>query len=121
MKTFSTRRICSLFLALTLSACSTTSSGSYVADMTGFSVTEGRIQKITGLATDKVEPLSDGLAVTLSAQGCSVVIEFANDTTKVFDLGPGVILVHGYEKDYILQNVSHLQSGRDAHLPRSKD
>jgi len=53
------------------------------------------------------------VAVTLSQSGCNVEILFDNDKTKVFDLGPGVIIVHGYDKDYILQNVSHIQSGRD--------
>ncbi len=91
-----------LLASLGLGACSV-SSESYVADISGYSVTRGRFMHIENLHAAKIEPLSDGVAITLSQPGCRVKILFDNDQERVMETGRGVILVHGYANDYILK------------------
>jgi hypothetical protein len=97
-----TLRVTSLFLIAGLCSCAV-NSRSYVERLAGFSVTEGRITRIDNLETDELEPLEDGLAVTLS-KPCQVWMEFDNGETRSFDLSTGVIIVHGYDSDFILES-----------------
>ena len=95
-----------LCAALGLASCSV-SSESYHEEKQGFSATTGRIVKIQNLSAEKIEPLSDGVAMTVGAPGCQVWLQFENEETRVFDVGPGVIIVHGPGRDYILESRLH--------------
>ena len=86
-----------------LSACKTTAE-SYVAEMPGYSVVTGRITRIENLHTEDVTPLSDGMVFVLSQPDCRVSITFEDDQRKVFNVGQGVIIVHGAKGDYILES-----------------
>ncbi len=86
-----------------LSACAT-SAESYIAEMPGYSVVHGRITRIENLHTEDVTPLSDGMVFVLSRPDCRVSIEFEDEQRKVFNVGQGVILVHGAAGDYILES-----------------
>ena len=44
------------------------------------------------------------MAYTVSHSGCRVSMTFKNGESKEFDLGKGVIIVHGYKSDFILQS-----------------
>jgi hypothetical protein len=103
VKTRTTLRIGLFSLVAALASCAA-SSASFVGDLPGYSVTSGRITRIEGLHAEQIVPLSDGVAVTVSQPGCRVLVEFQNGDTRVFDAGRGVILVHGYSKDYILSS-----------------
>ncbi len=89
-----------------LASCSL-SSEAYHEEKKGYSATTGRIVKIQNLSAEKFEPLSDGVAVTVAAPGCQVWLKFENEETRVFDLGPGVVIVHGPDRDYILESRLH--------------
>ena len=92
-----------LATAALLTSCSV-SSESYVAEISGYSVTRGRIMRIENLHANAVQPLQDGVAITLSRPGCLVTIRFDNDESRVMKTGRGVIIVHGYANDYILES-----------------
>ncbi len=95
--------LCGLILpAAFLSACGTTST-QYAEDIKGYAVTQGRIVKVEGLSTDNLQPLQDGLATVIGKSGCRVTLRFDSERSKVFEVGEGVILVHGHESDYILE------------------
>ena len=97
------RTLVLLTLVAGLSSCTVTSR-EYVEDLAGYSVTEGRIIRISNLQSESLESLEDGLAITLNRPGCQVWIEFDSGESKLFKLDPGVILVHGYESDFILRS-----------------
>ena len=103
MKTIQTARLVLLSLAAGLCSCAVTSR-EYVEDLAGYSVTEGRITRIAGLQTEALESLEDGLAVTVSQSGGKVWIMFDSGESRSFELDRGVILVHGYESDFILRS-----------------
>jgi hypothetical protein len=77
-----------------------------VNEIRGYSVTRGRITKIENLSATEFRSLSDGLAMTLGGEGCAVTMKFREDEdeAKVFEIGTGVILVYGYDGDYILES-----------------
>ncbi len=91
-----------LLASVCLGACSV-SSESYIADISGYSVTRGRFMQIENLHAAKIEHLTDGVAMTLSQPGCRVKILFDNDEELMVEPGRGGILVHGYANDYILK------------------
>ena len=101
MKTLA--RISFLAALAVLSSCAVTSRD-YVEELTGYATTEGRITRIESLNSKKVEPLKDGIAVTVGQPGCRVLIRFENGEEKVFDVYEDVILVHGYDCDFILRS-----------------
>jgi len=90
--------------ALALLGACASSSTSYIADQTGYAVTRGRIVAVENLYTDNIEPLADGLAVTVSQPGCRVTMQFEDERTMEFDVDPGVVLVYGYGDDYIMRS-----------------
>jgi len=98
--------IAALCLTLGLASCSL-SSESYHEEKKGYSATTGRIVRIENLCTEKLEPLSDGIAVTVAKSGCKVWLTFDDEQTRVFELDPGVIIVHGPGRDYILESRLH--------------
>ena len=57
----------------------------------------------SGKTRDTKAALEDGLAVHLS-EPCRVWMEFSNGETRSFDLSTGVIIVHGYDSDFILES-----------------
>ena len=103
MKTIQTSRLVLLSLVAGLCSCAVTSR-EYVEDLAGYSVTEGRITRIDGLQTEALVPLEDGLAVTVSEPGGTVWIMFDTGESSSFELDRGMILVHGYESDFILRS-----------------
>ena len=102
MKAIQILRIAFLFAIAGLCSCASTSR-SYVDDLAGYSVTEGRITRIENLEAHLIEPLADGVAMTLT-QPCRVWMEFDNGESRSFEIGSGVILVHGYDSDFILES-----------------
>jgi hypothetical protein len=96
-------RIGFLAAIATLSSCAM-SSRDYVNELSGYAITEGRITSIENLNTQDVQPLKDGIAVTVGIPGCRVMIQFENGEQKAFDVHSGVILVHGYECDFIVRS-----------------
>ena len=100
-----------LTLSLGLLAGCSTSSQAFVDDLSGFSVTRGRITHIENLSTSKVVPLTDGVAVTVS-KPCRISITFEDAQTRTMELGPGVIVVHGYETDFVLKSELAGRPGR---------
>lgn len=94
-----------LAVCLPLSSC-TISSKTYVSEIRGYSVTRGTITRIENLYADEFKPLSDGVAMTLVENGCTVTMQFqeGEDQTRVFEIGEGVILVKGSGGDYILES-----------------
>ena len=98
--------ITALCAAFGLASCSL-SSESYHEEKEGYSATAGRIVKIENLTAERFEPLSDGVAITVAAPGCRVWLTFENEETRVFDIGRGVIIVHGPSRDYILESRLH--------------
>ncbi len=101
------RGLAVLAVGLCLSSCSVSSS-QFVDGIRGYSITRGRIIRIDNLYAEQFKPLSDGVAMTLAEDGCSVTMQFreGDDQTKIFDIGEGVILVKGYDGDYILESRS---------------
>ena len=99
--------VCGLVLTFSLASCST-SSAKYIDEIRGYAVTRGRITKIENLHAEELQSLSDGLAMTLVENGCRVTMKFDADeeAVQIFDIGEGVILVHGYDSDYILESRS---------------
>lgn len=85
-----------------LSACST-SSKVYVEESKTYSVTRGRVLRIEGLTSDKVEALSDGVAITLGSTPCRMTLSFDEKRQKTLDLKQGHIVVFGPEVDYVMQ------------------
>ena len=96
-------RIGLLAAIATLSSCAI-SSRDYVNKLSGYAITEGRITRIENLSTQNVQPLKDGIAVTVGIPGCRVLIQFENGEEKAFDVNSGVILVHGYDCDFIVRS-----------------
>jgi hypothetical protein len=103
VKTIQTSRLVLFSLVAGLCSCAVTSK-EYVEGLAGYSVTEGRITRIAGLQTETLEPLEDGLAVTVSQPGGKVWILFDSGESRTFELDRGVILVHGYESDFMLRS-----------------
>ena len=101
------RGLAVLVLGLCLSSCSVSSS-QFVNGIRGYSITRGRIIRIDNLYAEQFKPLSDGVAMTIAEDGCSVTVQFreGDDQTKIFEIGEGVILVKGYDGDYILESRS---------------
>ena len=101
------RGLAVLAVGLFLTSCSM-SSAQYVLGVRGYSVTRGRITRIDNLYANEFKPLSDGVAMVLSENGCSVTMQFeeGDEQLKVFDIGEGVIVVKGYRGDYILESRS---------------
>ncbi len=101
------RHLAVLALGVCLSSCSI-SSESFVNQIRGYSITRGRITRIDNLYAEEFKPLSDGVAMTIAEDGCSVTVQFreGDDQTKIFEIGEGVILVKGYDGDYILESRS---------------
>ena len=101
------RGLAVLAVGLCLSSCSVSSS-QFVDGIRGYSITRGRITRIDNLYTEQFKALSDGVAMTLAEDGCSVTMQFreGEDLTKIFDIGEGVIVVKGYDGDYILESRS---------------
>ncbi len=98
-----TLRLGLFLLVSALMACSTTSR-TYVDGISGYSVVRGRITEIDNLSADQKAIFSDGLAVTVTKPGCKISFTFPDKQTKVVDLEPGMILVHGYAEDFILRS-----------------
>lgn len=94
-------------LAACLSSCAI-SSKTYVNEIRGYSVTRGRITRIENLYAEEFQALSDGVAMKLVEDGCTVTMQFKenDDQPRVFEIGTGVILVKGYDGDYILESRS---------------
>ena len=91
-----------LIACATFVSCST-SSQSYVEEISGYAVTRGRIQRVEDLHTDQMQPLTDGVAITVSRPGCRVSMLFDNDETRVIETDRGAIIVYGYANDYVLR------------------
>lgn len=77
----------------------------------GFANTRGRIVLVENLSSNKIEPLSDGTAVTVTQGTARVTVLFDNKQTQVFDAVQGTIIVFGSETDGLLHSQLH-QSGR---------
>ncbi len=90
-------------LATALSGCST-SSLSYVEDKSSYSVVRGHVTRVVNLSTSKVEPLSDGVAVTVNGPNCHVIMKFEDGRKRQYALGSGVILVIASDYSYILES-----------------
>ena len=105
---FRTRLLSSLVplfaLAALLGGCAQ-SSESFIHDYSesGYSATRGRILHVAGLATSKIEPLSDGVALTVAPPGCKVEIKFVDEKQGALEPAVGSILVYGTPSDCILQ------------------
>lgn len=101
------RGLAVLVLGLCLSSCSV-SSAKYVNGIRGYSITRGRIIRIDNLYAEQFKPLSDGVAMTLAEDGCSVTVQFreGEDETKIFEIGKGVIIIKAYDGDFILESRS---------------
>jgi hypothetical protein len=105
---FRTRRLSPLVqvsaLAVLLGGCAQ-SSESFVLDHSesGYSATRGRILHVEGLASSKIERLSDGVALTVAPPGCKVDIQFVDEKQSAFAPAGGSILVYGSPADCILQ------------------
>ncbi len=115
MKTILTSRLVLVSLVAGLCSCAVTSR-EYVEDLAGYSVTEGRITRIAGLQTEMLESLEDGLAVTVSRSGGKVWIMFDSGESRAFDLDRGMILVHGYESDFILRSALRTTGVQSTHV-----
>ncbi len=94
----------SVLALLGLSACGVTRE-SYIEDKKshGYSMTRGRVVLVEGLSSNKIEPLADGTALTITLGKARLTLKFENELTQAFDLGPGVVVVLGSESDCILQ------------------
>ena len=98
-----TLRVGLILLVSSFAACASTSK-TFVDGVSGYSVVRGRITEIVNLSAEQKAVFSDGLAVTVSKPGCKVSITFPDKQTKVVDLEPGMILVHGFAEDFILRS-----------------
>ena len=98
-----TLRLGLILLVSSFAACSSTSQ-SFVDSMSGYSVVRGRITEIENLSADVKVSFSDGLAVTVTKPGCRVSMTFPDNQTKILDLDPGMIVVHGYAHDFVLRS-----------------
>lgn len=98
-----TLRLGLILLVSSFAACSTTSR-SFVESMSGYSVVRGRITEIENLSADLKVSFSDGLAVTVTKPGCKISMTFPDNQTKILDLDPGMIVVHGYADDFVLRS-----------------
>ena len=98
-------RIYSVLLALVpfLAASCSTSADAYVQDVAGYSVVKGRIVSIENLSTKMLEPLQDGVVLTIGSQECDVLMEFADGTKRRFKVDSGSMVVCGYDNDYVLR------------------
>jgi hypothetical protein len=98
-----TLRLGLIVLVSSFAACSSTSR-TFVDGISGYSVVRGRITEIDNLSAENKAVFSDGLAVTVTKPGCKVSITFPDKQTKVVDVEPGMILVHGYAEDFLLRS-----------------
>ena len=107
LSTYALRGLAALALASGLSSCSI-SSKTYVSEIRGYSVTAGRITRIENLYAEEFQPLSDGVAMKLVEDGCTVTMRFSetDEQQRIFEIGEGVILVKGFDGDYILESRS---------------
>lgn len=101
--TKNTLRLGLILLVSFLAACGSTSR-TFVDGISGYSIVRGRITEIDNLSAEHKAVFSDGLAVTVTKPGCKVSITFPDKQTKVMDLEPGMILVHGYAEDFVLRS-----------------
>lgn len=69
----------------------------------GYSMTKGRVVLVEGLSSNKIEPLSDGTALTVSQGKARITLKFDSELTQAFDVGSGVVIVLGSDSDCILQ------------------
>lgn len=99
----STLRLGLILMVSSFAACTSTTR-SYVDSVSGYSVVRGRVTEIENLSANHKMSFSDGLAVTVTKPGCRISITFPDRQKKVIDLEPGMILVHGYEEDYVLRS-----------------
>jgi hypothetical protein len=98
-----TLRLGAILLVSFLASCGSTSR-TFVDGVSGYSVVRGRITEIENLSAEHKALFSDGLAVTVTKPGCKVSFLFPDKQTKVIDLEPGMILVHGYAEDFVLRS-----------------
>jgi len=98
-----TLRLGLILLVSSFAACSSTSQ-TWVEGMSGYSIVKGRITEIDNLSADLKVSFADGLAVTVTKPGCKVSMTFPDNQTKVLDLDPGMIVVHGYAHDFVLRS-----------------
>lgn len=98
-----TLRLGLILLVSSFAACSSTSQA-FVDSMSGYSVVRGRITEIENLSADVKVSFSDGLAVTVTKPGCRISMTFPDNQTKILDLDPGMIVVHGYADDFVLRS-----------------
>lgn len=104
MKITLIRLAATLCLASLFSSC-TISASAYVEraqSEQGYSMKRGRITRIEGLHTEKIEHLRDGLAITLDQAG-EVSMSFENENNALFRLDAGSIIVHGRDADFLLE------------------
>ena len=92
-----------ILLVSSLAACSSTSR-SYVENISGYSIIRGRITEVQNLSAERKMSFGDGLAVTVSQPGCKVSMRFPDNQTKILDLEPGMMIVYGSDDDYILRS-----------------
>lgn len=91
-------------LALTTSSCGLTQAKFVFAkEATGYSTVRGRILSVRSLNTTLMEPLADGVSVTISEGQCQVMMRFEDQRTRAYDVSKGVILVFGQKFDSLLQ------------------
>ena len=111
------KRIYSVLLALVplLTASCSTTADAYVQDVAGFSVVKGRIVSIENLSTKMLEPLNDGVVLTIGSQECDVLMEFADGTKRKFKVGAGSMVVCGYGNDYVLRATDHAGMSAPSH------
>ncbi|MHC4078239.1 MAG: hypothetical protein ACYST0_07325 [Planctomycetota bacterium] len=98
-----TLRLGLVLLVSSFAACSTTSQ-SYVDQLSGYSITRGRITEVHNLSGELMATFSDGHAVTVTQPGCKLAITFPDRQTKIMEVQPGMIVVHGYADDFVLRS-----------------
>jgi hypothetical protein len=92
---------CLASLSLLLASCGTTSAA-YADRVVGIAVTKGQVLEVRNLDSAKKEMLADGVAISITGDGCEVTMGFGS-RTQVIRLVPNSVIVYGEKLDYILQ------------------
>ena len=88
---------------LLLASCAATTTASFLSSQEGYDVTSGYVIRLRDLQNPKVRKLSDGVAYTVTAPGCTVLLELGRGQQQELELSPGDVFVQSRPLSHVLR------------------
>lgn len=95
--------LASSLVLLLLAGCGA-STQAFLKAMPAHSTVRGEILRVEGLAAERFEKLSDGVAVHVAAPGCKVTMQLGKKKEHAYEVGPGSIIVFGDDADLLMRD-----------------